>query len=179
MYTEIGLDTGDMINKAEIEIPVDMTAGELHDKMSLLGAEILIKTLVDIENGTAGRTKQDESLVTYAPKVDRETGRIDWTKNTRPIHDLIRGTNPWPGAFSELCGLRARIWRSELVEAPEDTESSALPGTILKVDNRGMLVKTGDGALLISEIQMDSSKRMTPKQYACGHELKAGMSFNA
>lgn len=184
MFTDIGLDTGDMLLKDEIDIPINMTAGELYDVMSAQGAKTLIRTINALEEGSIVRTKQDNSQATYAPKVDKETGRIDWTQTSRKIHDLIRGTTPWPSAFSEFCGCKARIWRSELVENKNDcsdnslVSSNALPGTVLKLESSCMCVKTGDGVLHIPEIQVDSCKRMTPKQYACGHELKVGMVFN-
>lgn len=180
MFTDIGLDTGDMLMKNETEIPIDMTAGELHDKMSLLGAETLIKTLVAIQNGTAVRTKQDSDKATYAPKIEKTTGQINWRNTSRQIHDIIRGTNPWPVAYTEFEDCRARVWKSSLIKDYSDRNvTNVLPGTILKIENCGMYVKTGDGVLLICEVQMDSCKRMTPQQYACGHEMKAGMRFNA
>lgn len=175
MFTDIGLDTGDMLLKDEIEIPVDMTVGELHDIMSLQGAKTLIKTLRALENGTLIRTKQDESLATYAPKIDKETGHINWYNTSRKIHDTIRGTTPWPGAWTELSGLKFRIWSSRIGDL--DVLNNEEPGVILDVNEDGMLVKTLDGAILIKEIQAGSGKRMTPYQYANGHELKSGMKF--
>ena len=178
MFTDIGVDTGDMLLQDEIEISDNMTAGELHDIMSLQGAKTLVRTLEELEKGNLVRTKQDESQATYAPKIVKSTGCIDWTQTSRKIHDLIRGTTPWPGAFSCFCGCRARIWHSELADENRALSCEASPGTILSLDNSGMLVKTGDGVLLISEIQVDSCRRMTPGQYACGHELKAGICFD-
>ncbi|NMA65193.1 MAG: methionyl-tRNA formyltransferase [Clostridiaceae bacterium] len=176
MYTDIGLDTGDMLLKDEVEIPINMTVGELHDVMSLQGAKTLIKTLQAIENGTIVRTKQDDSQATYAPKVDKETGHINWNNTARKIHDTIRGTTPWPGAWTELTGLKIRVWSSKIAQT--DLVKTDEPGTILDVSDNGMLVKTMDASILIKEIQAGSGKRMTPKQYACGHELKPGMKFD-
>ncbi|MGI6084362.1 MAG: methionyl-tRNA formyltransferase [Acetivibrionales bacterium] len=182
MFTELGLDTGDMLLKEEITITIDMTTGELHDIMSELGAKTLIKTIKALEDGTLVRTKQDESLATYAPKIDKHIGIIDWSQTTLAIHNKIRGTNPWPGAQSTMCGKRFKICCSRLADIPEDlydkiNDDSILPGTILKLVFCDMWVKTGDGALLIHEIQAESCKRMTPQQYACGHDLKEGMIF--
>lgn len=180
MYTDIGLDTGDMLLKDEVEIPINMTVGELHDIMSLQGAKTLVKTLKAIENGTVKRIKQDDSQATYAPKVDKETGHINWFNTSRKIHDTIRGTTPWPGAWTELSGLKFRVLSSEIAQADSvntDSVNTPEPGTILDVSDIGMLVKTMDGSILIREIQAGSGKRMTPKQYANGHELKAGMKF--
>ncbi len=182
MFTDIGLDTGDMLLKEEISIPDDMTAGQLHDAMSCLGAETLIKTLAALETGTLQRIKQDEAQATYAPKIDKYTGHIDWSQTSRQIHNLIRGTSPWPGAYTGLGDCRMRIWYSSLQESQTPgfcLVGNQVPGTILALDNTGIWVKTGDGVLLVSEIQVDSCKRMTPKQYACGHQLKEGMILGA
>lgn len=180
MFTEEGLDTGDMLLKAEIDIPIDMTAGELHDRLSLLGAETLIKTLEALENGTLKREKQDESQATYAPKIEKNTGNIDWSQTTLEIHNRIRGTTPWPGAYTDMCGKRTKICCSKISGYPDGLSSSIndpqiCPGTILYIGTEGMWVKTTDGAIFISLIQPECCKSMTPFQYACGHELKVGM----
>lgn len=177
MLTDIGLDTGDMLLKEEIDIPIDMTAGQLHDIMSELGAKTLIRTLEELEKGTLKPIKQDDSQASYAPKIDKETGHIDWSNTSKRIHDTIRGTTPWPGAWTQLDGQKVRIWRSEFKDSPytADQLSRGKPGTILNISDKGMWVQTGDGALLIHEIQVDSGKRMTPLQYSLGHDFKAGM----
>ena len=182
MFTELGLDTGDILLKEEVDITIDMTAGELHDIMSELGAETLIKTIKALENGTLKRTKQDESQATYAQKIDKQTGIIDWSLPTLAIHNRIRGTNPWPGAQSTMCGKMFKICCSQMADIPDNlyekiNNPDIAPGTILELLSCDMWVKTGDGALLIREIQAESCKRMTPQQYACGHDLKDGMIF--
>ncbi|HOK43938.1 MAG TPA: methionyl-tRNA formyltransferase, partial [Thermoclostridium caenicola] len=134
MLTDSGLDTGDMLLKAEIDIPDDMTAGELHDRMSLLGAETLIKTLKKLEEGTLVPVPQDDSQATLAPRITRDTGRIDWSASARNIHNLIRGTTPWPGAFAFLDGQKVRIWRSAVGEDRSDTGEKPDPGTIIGLD---------------------------------------------
>jgi len=182
MFTELGLDTGDILMQEEVEIPIDMTAGQLHDILSELGAKTLIKTIKALENGTLTRTKQDESKATYAQKIDKQTGLIDWSQPTIAVHNRIRGTNPWPGAYSIMCGKRIKICCSKIADIPDYlyekiNNPEIVPGTILKVLSCDMWVKTGDGALLIHEIQAESCKKMTPQQYACGHDLKEGMIF--
>lgn len=182
MFTELGLDTGDILLQDEVEITADMTAGQLHDVMSELGAKTLLRTVKALENGTLTRTKQDESQATYAQKIDKQTGIIDWSQPTLAIHNRIRGTNPWPGAQSIMCGKRFKICCSQIDDIPdylsEKTNNPDIaPGTILELLSCDMWVKTGDGALLIREIQAESCKRMTPQQYACGHDLKEGMVF--
>jgi methionyl-tRNA formyltransferase len=185
MMTDIGLDTGDILLTDEVEITDDMTAGELHDIMSETGPKTLIRTIQALENGTLKRIKQDESLATYAPKISKVTGMIRWDRTTREIHNLIRGTDPWPGAYCEFNGSRVKFSQSHipdnllgLKDKPEISDNVS-PGTILKVSNEGMWVKTGDGAILIRKIQVGSLRKMTPWQYACGHKLKEGMMFNS
>lgn len=183
MYTELGLDTGDILLQSEIEINIDMTAGELHDKMSLLGAETLINTILALESGDLHRVKQDDSLANYAPKINKKTGLIDWSQTTLNIHNLIRGTFPWPGAYSEMCGKRTKICCSKMEAVPSHliekiNDVNILPGTVLELGNCDMWIKTGDGVIRVNEIQVESCKIMTPHQYACGHELKVGMVFS-
>jgi methionyl-tRNA formyltransferase len=180
MFTEVGLDTGDMLLKAEIDIPIDMTAGELHDRLSLLGSETLIRTLKELENGTLKPEKQDDSQATYAPKIEKSTGNIDWSQTTLQIHNRIRGTTPWPGAYTHMCGKRTKICCSKISGYPEYlahavNDPQICPGTILYISADGMWVKTTDGAIFINLIQPESCKIMTPMQYACGHDLKVGM----
>lgn len=180
MFTELGLDTGDMLLQSEINITKDMTAGELHDRLSLLGAETLLETIKAIEDGNLIRIKQDDNLATYACKIDKTTGLIDWSKPSSDIHNLIRGTTPWPGAYTEICGKRTRICCSSLDDTPSDlddkiNDKNILPGTVLELNGCDMWVKTLDGTLLVKEIQVESCKRMTPHQYACGHHLESGM----
>jgi methionyl-tRNA formyltransferase len=177
MLTDAGMDTGDMLLKAEIDIDDNMTAGELHDKMSLLGARTLLETLKRMEDNTLSRIPQDDALATMAPRLGKEAGLLDWTQPSKAIHNRIRGTNPWPGAFTFLDGSRLRIWRSCLVEENVNDSEHGMPGTILSLDRSGMTVRTGDGRLLIAEIQAESGKRMSPWDYALGHELKPGMEL--
>lgn len=172
MYTDVGVDTGDMLLKKELEIGSDMTVGELHDKMSVLGAEVLMETLTALINGTLQRIPQEDSQSSYAPMMNKELGHIDWNKSALEIHNLVRGTDPWPGAYTFLLGNRMRVWKTSLVPGKSDTEIDN--GKILKVDDEGILVKCPDGNLMIKEVQFDSSKRMSVGDYIRGHEINAG-----
>lgn len=178
MLTDSGLDTGDILLKSEMDIPNDMTAGELYDRMSLLGAETLIQTLRKLEEGTLKPVPQDDSQATLAPRITKEMGRIDWSSSARDIHNLIRGMTPWPGAYAFLEGKKVRIWRSAVAE-DFDMPAGAPPGTIIGLDRESMTVSTGNGAVRILDIQVESSKRMTPYQYGLGHPLKIGMRLSA
>lgn len=172
MYTDVGIDTGDMLLKKELEIGPDMTVGELHDKMAVLGAEVLMESLTALKNGTLQRIPQEDSQSSYAPMMNKELGHIDWNKSAGEIHNLVRGTDPWPGAYTFLLGNRMRVWKTSLVPGKSDAEDDN--GKILKVDDEGILVKCPDGNLLIKEVQFDSSKRMSVGDYIRGHEINAG-----
>lgn len=172
MFTDVGLDTGDMLLKKELAIGPDTTVGELHDKMAVLGAEVLKETLLELRKGTLERIPQEDNASTYAPMMSKELGLIDWNKTARKIHDLVRGTDPWPGAYTFIGGGRMRVWKTSLV--PEAADSSRSNGEILKVDDEGILVKCSDENLLIREVQFDSSKRMSVRDYIRGHQINTG-----
>ncbi|MCX7921868.1 MAG: methionyl-tRNA formyltransferase [Clostridia bacterium] len=173
MYTDIGMDTGDMLLKAEIAITLDMTVGELHDKMALLGAEVLRDTIRRLKEGTLERTPQDNDEATYAPIIQKDLGLIDWSKTSLEVHNLVRGTNPWPGAYTFYKSERMRIWKTEVAVGSGSCKNYK-PGTICRVGKDGMLVATGDGFVNVLEIQMDSSKRMQIGQYIVGHKIDEG-----
>jgi len=171
MYTDVGMDTGDMLVKAEIEITEDMTAGELHDKLSVLGADVLKETLLKLKAGTLERIPQSDSEATYAPMMTKEIGCIDWTKSSREIHNLVRGTNPWPGAYTSYDGKKMKVWMTSVIS---EDENNSKAGTILKVGKDGIVVACGLGKLNIKEIQFDNSRRMTVEEYICGHKIGEG-----
>jgi methionyl-tRNA formyltransferase len=161
------LDAGDVIDKSEIDLPIDMTAGQLHDALSLLGGDIIVKSINDISNGIINRTPQDEALVTYAPKMDKEMAIIDWSKPAMEIHNLVRGFNPWPIATSLLDGQKMKVFRTKVL-----SEKANNPGEIQSVSSEGIVVDCGDYKLLITEIQMPNKKRMAVSQYILGNEIK-------
>ncbi len=176
MFTDVGLDTGDMLLKKELAIGPNMTVGELHDKMSILGAEVLRDTLSELINGTLKRQPQDDALSSYAPIMSKELGLIDWNKSAQEIHNLVRGTDPWPGAYTFLNGERIRIWRTSLV-ADRQIDTNAEAGLIIEVVNDGILVNCGDSCILVTEIQLDCCKRMDVDCYIRGHQIAAGEKF--
>lgn len=171
MFTDVGMDTGDMLLKKEIEITEDMTAGELHDKLSVLGAEVLKETIEKLEKGTLERIPQSHEEATNAPMIQKETGRIDWTRTAEQIHNLVRGTNPWPGAYTFYKGGRMRIWKSCVIPGEA---AGRTPGTICSVTKDGIVVAAGKGLLNIVEVQFDSCKRMCIEEYICGHKVDEG-----
>ncbi len=171
MFTDVGIDTGDMLLKKELEINPDMTVGELHDKMAVLGAEVLKETLIELKKGTLKRIPQQDSESTYAPMINKELGLIDWNKTAQQVHNLVRGTDPWPGAYTFLNGNRMRVWKTSLTNEKSDSHNI---GQIIEVSDDGILVKCSDEYILIREIQFDSSKRMRVRDYIRGHQIDAG-----
>ena len=170
MYMGEALDAGDMILKAETPIGEDETAGELFERLAVMGADLLSQTLTCVESGNVPREQQDESLVTFAPMVSRETGHIDWNKPAGEIRNLIRGTNPWPLSYALYEAQTMKI-----IHAAQGEPGKGTPGEILAADKRGIRVACGGGeTLVIDEIQMQGSKRMPVAAYLNGHEIAVG-----
>lgn len=172
MYMEKGLDTGDMLLKASFEITEDDTYGSVHDKMCVLGADVLKETLVKIENGTIEREKQNDSLSNYAPMISKDTGHIDWNKTSDEIINLIRGLDPVPAAWTVYNGEVLKIWKA--VKYYSDNESGKC-GEISYITKKGFAVKTGDGFVLVTEIQARGGKRMATDAYMRGHAIEKGI----
>ena len=172
MFMDEGLDTGDMLMRETLPITQAMTAAELHDAMMKLGADVLERTIFSLSEGTLKRTPQDDALSTYAPLLDKEVGRIDWKKSAQEIHDLVRGLNSWPGAYTMLTGQKFKIWRTRLAEG------TAKPGEIVSVTKQGLLVGTGEGMLEILELQAPSKKKMAAGDYVRGHGLQLPARFD-
>lgn len=169
MLTDIGMDTGDILLADKCEIGENMTMGELHDKLAELGPVTLRRTLEALKNGTLTRTPQNDEDATYSPMVDRETGRIDWSKSAREIHDIVRGMNPFPGCYAlDESGERVKIWRT-LIES--ETPHGYEPGSVIETSAGGIVVAAGSGTVRITEIQGPSSRRMTAGEYVNGHKV--------
>ncbi|MFQ9308402.1 MAG: methionyl-tRNA formyltransferase [Paraclostridium sordellii] len=171
MYMDVGLDTGDMILKSEIPLDDEITAGELHDKMMVQGAEVLKDTIDLISKGEAPREKQNDEETCYSPIMDKSLGNIDWSKSATDIHNLIRGVNPWPSAYTTYDKQTMKIWKTKVL----DKLSEKTPGTILSVDKNGIEVSTGDKVIQISEIQMSGKKRMIVSEYIKGNDISTGI----
>lgn len=167
MYMDEGLDTGDMILTEEFDLDDEITAGELHDKMKDRGAEVLIETLKQIEKGTAPRIPQNHEEFTYAPMMNKALGEINWSKSAREIHNLVRGVNPWPSAYTTYEGSTMKVWKTEVLNETSDKE----PGTILKVDKDGIRISTKDNVVLVKEIQMPGKKRVLVSEYIKGNNI--------
>ncbi|MEG1441775.1 MAG: methionyl-tRNA formyltransferase [Oscillospiraceae bacterium] len=170
MHMAEGIDTGDMILKATTKISKTETYGELHDKLSLMGAELLLKTIKEIEKGTAKREVQDDSLSNYAPMISKETGLIDWKKPARVILNQVRGTYPAPLSYTRYKGEDLKIITAESGE--ESVKENKEYGKIIGIKNKKLEVACGDGeSILITELQFKGKKRMKVADYLNGHKI--------
>lgn len=190
MFMNAGMDTGDMILKEEVEIGEDETTGELWDRLKMIGAKLLIKTVKEIENGTATRTKQPEEG-TMAPMLSKEMAKIDWkNKTANDIKNLVRGLNPIMGAYTFLDGKKIKFWKvqtlteNELLEKFQELEEykyhldKMQAGTVLfSDDKKGLFIKANDGILQVLEIQGENSKRMAVGDFLRGNPVGVGNMF--
>ncbi len=169
MYMEEGLDTGDIIDTKLVKLDAKETGGSLFDKLAVAGGELILETLEKLENGTATRTPQDEELASYAGKITKELGQIDFSKSAVEIERLIRGLNPWPSAYTSLDGKTMKIWDATVVDQATDKE----PGTIIELTKNTLKVATGKGSLLINELQLEGKKRMDIISFLNGYQINA------
>ena len=164
-YMKMGVDTGDIIFTDETEILPDETYGELYTRLSQSGAELLLKTVNAIKDGTAPRTEQDESEATHAPMLTKETGHIDWTKSADEVLSLIRGTNPWPMSYA--------MYGDEMMKVFGVKKGSGFdvpPGKI-RIVNKKLEISCGKDSVVVDEIQFKGGKRMTVASYLNGHDI--------
>ena len=170
MQMVIGLDTGDMLLKAEVPLADDETGGSLFDKLSTLGGELLIETLDKIEAGDIHPEKQDDSQAgEYARTLDKALGKVDFSMSAVSIERLIRGLNPWPSAYTYYNGKTMKLWKAEIVPGTDAT-----PGQIIFVDKQSFTVQTGEGGLRVMELQMEGKKRMDAGAFLRGCALSVG-----
>lgn len=176
MYMAEGWDDGDIIYQQKVKIKKDYTVGKLHDLLAEKGAELLLKTLKDVKSGEAPRISQSESEATFAYKIDKSLGAIDWNQSAEEIYNLIRGVNPWPGAYTKLDGQKIKIWESRISEY-ENSDYEA--GTIIKADqDQGILVQTADGVLAVKKLQLPGGRRMNVRDFLNGHQLAEEKKFS-
>ena len=176
MYMDVGMDTGDMILKEKVTIGDDETTGELWDRLSKIGGELLVKTLKEIENGTAKRIKQGEDF-SLAPMLDKSIAKIDWeNKTAREIKNLVRGLNPIMGAYSFINGKKVKFWKVDVLDDKEiDTENkeNLENGTVLISDaKQGLFIKAKDGILKVLEIQGENAKKMDIASFLRGNKIE-------
>ena len=168
MYLCREMDAGDIIDTSETPIGPNETAGELLDRLAVLGAQLLEKTLCCMDRGEIHCTCQDCSQVTYAPMLDKSICPIDWTKTAQQVHDHVRGLHPWPVATAEIAGTRFKIHSTVIVPGKAGTA----PGTILALTKTGLQIACGEGAVEIRCLQAEGGKRMAAPDYFRGHPLE-------
>lgn len=181
MYMAKGLDTGDMIDKTVIPVEAKETGETLHDKLSAAGGPLILKTLADLEAGTARRIPQDDKDSSYAGMLTRELGEIDWTKSAIAIERLIRGLNSWPSAYTHMNGKTLKIWDADVTPDTEAAGEGAaglpVPGTVTRVTKDSIYVQTGDGQLKLNEVQLQGKKRMPVQAFLLGNKVEKGMVY--
>lgn len=168
MIMDVGIDTGDMLLKQEVEITEDMTAGDLHDILMNSGAKLLVETINKYSKGQIVPEKQNGDLSNYAPMLNKETGKIVWNKSSKEIENLIKGLNPHPLAYTTYKNNTMKIHKAKAISV----EEKRTPGTVLKVDKEGILVACGHGNLLIKEIQFPGKKAMKVEDYLRGNSIE-------
>ncbi len=173
MLLDEGMDTGDILLMRMTPIARDETAGDLHDRLAGMGADLLLETIDALQDGTATPRPQDPDAATYAPMLGKEDGHIDWSADAETIEALIRGVTPWPGAFTFHGDRRLRIFRASLATRDAD----ALPGAVIPGFSDELRVAAGKDALSILEIQGASGKRMDIASFLRGHDLPVGTRF--
>lgn len=172
MLMDEGIDTGDMLIKSEVEISENMTAGELHDELSLLGAEVLSETIKELKSNNLHPVKQDDSLSNYSPMLSKELCPIDFNRTAQEIHNQIRGLSPWPVATAKLNGKTVKIHSSAI-----NNEKTGIPGVVAEADSV-ITVGCGDNKCIdIFELQLEGKKRMKAKDFLLGHKIPVGSVF--
>lgn len=169
MYMDKGMDTGDIISQREIPISNDDTAETLHDKLSVLGRDLLLETLPSILNGTNSRITQDEAEATYGFNITREDEHIDFSKTKRQIVNKVRGLNSWPGAYCILDDKILKVWKCREGERIYDLGTD---GEITRIYDDGFGVKTSNGEVVFTEVQLEGKRKMAAKDFINGYHEK-------
>ncbi len=177
MFMDEGCDTGDIISQREIELAPDETGGSLHDKLAVLGAELLVETLPSVIDGTAVRTPQDHSKMRYFGLIDKSLGNLDFSRPAAELECYIRGLNPWPSAFTFINGKLLKLWKAYVIPADEAKEllteenfldGNPIYGSLVKNDGKSLNFLTGDGVLAVTELQPEGKKSMRAADYLNG-----------
>lgn len=179
MRMDEGIDTGDMILKEEVVLREDETGGSLFERLAKKGAQLCVRTLEAIAQGTATYTPQNHEEATHTGMIKKKMGEMDWTKSAQELERLVRGLNPWPSAYTYLDGKTLKIWRADAGEHASSLETSSIgagkePGTIVEVTKDSIEVQTGQGILILKELQLEGKKRLAADAFLRGFSLEAG-----
>lgn len=161
-----GIDSGKIIVQERVTIKPEDTAGSLSERMANEGASLLLEAISLLKEGKAELKTQDEKEATFAPKLKKSEGLIDWKKEAKEIYNLVRGLNPWPSAYTFLEGKRLKIWETEI------KEEQGKPGEIISADENGIWVSCKKGSLLIKKLQLEGKKKMAANEFLRGHPIK-------
>jgi methionyl-tRNA formyltransferase len=162
MYMDEGLDTGDILLQRTIDIRSDDTGGSLHDRLAQIAPDALLESLQTLAKGSAPRISQDNNVATYAPKLKREDGKIDWSQPAETVERKIRAFNPWPGAFMKIGGQNLKIFSASIIDV------SGKPGEIVRRDEE-LVIAAAKGALSLGEVQLEGKRRMSAAEFLRGH----------
>lgn len=172
-----GMDTGDILLQKEVVLDEKETGGSLFDRLMETGAELIVEVLPKIEAGELTPVVQKEELATYAGKITKDMGNIDFAKSAVTIERLIRGLNPWPSAFTHYKGKILKIWEADVVSECANAENP-VPGTVIAMDKESFTLATGEGALRIRSLQPEGKKRMSCAEFMRGYEVKVGEALH-
>lgn len=175
MHMDEGLDTGPIFLKHEVDVFKGETAGRLYYRLAALAPDLLLKTLQGLSNGTVKPVEQDDSLATYAPKLRKDQGMIDWSRRAEELCGLIRGLDPWPGAFTYYNGEVVKLFECDVV--PSEDKTKPVPGMIKGFNQAGIEIETLESSLIVKEIQVPGKKRMPFGEFIKGRQLPAGTKF--
>lgn len=173
MFMDEGIDTGDILLQEETPIYDDDTGGSLHDRLADMGAKLLIKTLDGLKAGAIKRIKQDDSKSNYVGMLNKNMGKMDFTKSAFELERLVRGLNPWPSAYTSLNGKMFKIWEAKAIE-DADKYQDVQGGTIVEINKSSIIVKTSKGLLELFEVQLEGKKRMLVEDFLRGYQVKVG-----
>lgn len=171
MKIDAGMDTGGILSVRWTPIPPEATAGELEAALAEQGARLLLPTLKQYLAGELEVTPQSDEAASYAPRIKKEDGRIDWLGSAAEVHNRIRAMNPWPGAFTDWRGGELKVWRASLVTV--DSTGTA-PGTVLRLDSSGVVVQCGAGAVSLTELQLPNRRRVGARDFINGTQIRTG-----
>jgi methionyl-tRNA formyltransferase len=174
MKLDAGMDTGDLLLQHEIPIEPEDTCASIHDRLAEIGAELMLKTLDSLENGTAKPVPQDPALATYAPMLKKSDGLLDWSQSAISLHNRIRAFNPWPGTYTLLQGQTLRIWKAQSAEVSGD---SLPPGSLLHHSSGVAMTACGTGFLRLEEVQLENRKRTSALDFLHGIRLSRNQTI--
>ena len=168
---DVGVDTGDILAVKTTEIGKDETGGSLFDRLAILGGQLIVEFLENLEKGNISPVKQDESKATHVGKLSKEMGLIDFNKSALSIERLIRGCNPWPSAYTKLEGKTLKLWKAEVLD------NDNKPGVIASIEKDSIVIGCGQGSLKVVELQLEGKKRMSVHDFLLGYKLSEGQKL--